>query len=79
MDMEVWVKRVLSNRPIVDQLLTAENAESILASYDEQKIEEIKICADILAHRDAKYSGVADLVDGYQVTAGHHPSFGRTN
>lgn len=75
--MDEWIKQVLSNKPIVEQLLSGADKTSILSQYDEQKVEEIKICADFLAHKDEKYMQVADLVDEYQAEAGHHPKFGQ--
>ena len=78
-NMDEWFKQILSNKTIVDQLLNADSnaVSNILGQFDEQKVEEIKICADMLSHKDKKYLQVADVVNDYQAKVGHHPDFGK--
>ena len=42
-----------------------------------EKIEEIKICADMLSHKDEKYSQVAEMVHQYQIRVGYLPDFSK--
>ncbi len=78
-NMDKWFAQVLSNKSIVDQLLetSEETVDGILNNFDEQKVEEIKICADLLSHKEEKYSAVAETVDNYQVRVGQKPNFSR--
>lgn len=75
LNLDEWFEQVLKNKTIVDQLLTSDDIDSILAPYDESKIEQIKICADMLSHKDEKYSEVAESVHQYQIRVGHIPNF----
>ena len=74
---EQWFGQVLKNKNIVDQLLTSQNEDTILAPFNEQQIEEIKICADMLSHKDEKYSQVAEMVHQYQIRVGYLPDFSK--
>jgi len=75
-DMKEWLNEVLKNKIIVDNLCESQNSlDNILDQYDEQKIEEIKICADILSHEDKKYLEIIDLINNYQITNGQKPDF----
>ena len=43
--------------------------------YNEQQIEEIKICADLLSKHNKKYVAVTEEVYEYQIKSGQIPNF----
>lgn len=73
-----WFSQVLARKNIVDKLVEISEEDEIsklLSMYNEQQIEEIKICADLLSKHDKKYATVAEEVYEYQIKSGQIPNF----
>lgn len=73
-----WFSQVLARKNIVDKLVEISEEDEIsklLSTYNEQQIEEIKICADLLSKHDKKYVAVTEEVYEYQIKSGQIPNF----
>lgn len=73
-----WFSQVLARKNIVDKLVEISEEDEIsklLSMYNEQQIEEIKICADLLSKHDKKYVAVTEEVYEYQIKSGQIPNF----
>lgn len=75
-----WFSQVLARKDIVYKLAEISGEDEIsklLSTYNEQQVEEVKICADLLSRRDRKYAAIAEEVYEYQVKSGQIPDFSR--
>lgn len=75
-----WFSQVLARKNIVDKLVEISEDNEIsklLSMYNEQQIEEIKICADLLSKHDKKYVAVTEEVYEYQIKSGKIPNFSK--